>query len=514
MGKKAMVLVAGSAALLMVLAGCSGSSGSDPQAGAAGTGRAVSAQPAAQSGGTGQAGAGAGQAGSGTARAGAFTGQGSGGAGGRRAIVVSVQAITVPSGPLVTDNDTAGSVVAATQSSVATQVAGVVQRVLHKSGDWVKLGEPIIQLDDSSLKLSVQNAQAALDNANINLSVGQQSTSESGPRLQEQLQSAQTSLEAAQKNYDSQKASYDLGGISASTLDNAKSALDTAQANVAAAQLALDQNTAADTQTVAQLKIAVRQAETQLAMAQLNLQNAAIRAPFAGQIAAANVTPGMYVSVNTAAFILVSTDRQVNFTMPPADAPSFKVGDVVQFHVSGKGYPVRITQAPSAPINGVVPMVGVLPSGVTLPYGTVGTVTYKLTIGNGPQIPIAALQSQANVNFVYTIVNGKAVQVPVTIVAETGATAVVQGVNAGDQVVVNPPPGLLPGSTVQAVAVAAGGQQGQQGAQGQQATRSSSTGSGSARTGTQSGQRTGGATSGSGGAGSGSTAGQSTGVLP
>jgi HlyD family secretion protein len=375
--------------------------------------------------------------------------------GGRRFATIPVQAFTVVVSPLVTDNDTAGTVVPVTQSQVAAQVAGVVSAVVRKAGDWVKQGALIVQLEDSALRLAVKNAESALANAKINLTVGQQTVTESNPGLISQLDSAKTAFAAARKNADSQQKLFDLGGISSSQLDSAKSQLQQAQANVQAAQLALDQNQQSDTQSTAQLQLAVDQASTQLEMAQLSLRNAKITAPFAGQIAAINVTPGSYVSLNTSVLTLVSGEKEINFNQPPADAPNFKVGDEVTFTLDGKSYPVKIIQSPSAPINGVVPMVASLPPSVPAPYGAVGTITYRLTLATGPQIPVAALQTRADTTFVYAIVDGKAVEQPITILAEGGTTAVAKGVDAGMQVILNPPPGLLAGSSVQSVVLPA-----------------------------------------------------------
>jgi multidrug resistance efflux pump len=435
-----LLLVTVAAGVLAIAAcskGANSSSGQPPAAGASGSGA--------------QAGTATATPGQAPAAGGA---QGAGGlaAGGRRFATISVQAVVVRAGPLVTDNNTAGTVMPVTQSQVAAQVSGVVLKVLHKAGDYVREGTAVVQLDDSALKLAVQNAQAALDNARINLAIGQQNTTGSTPKLADQLSAAQGSLTSAQKTYDSQKALYDLGGISSSQLDNAKSALDQAQANVEAAKAALDQNASSDTQNIAQLKLAVDQATNQLAIAQLSLKDATIGAPFVGQIAAVNVTPGSFVSSNTSVFVLVSADKQINFTEPPTDAPTFRIGDAVSFNYNGKSYAVKVMQTPSAPINGVVPMVASVPPSLPVAYGTVGTVTYKITIAAGPQIPISALQSRANVNFVDTVVNGKAVEVPITIIAESGTTAVVQGLNDGDQVIINAPPGLLNGSAVQVIA--------------------------------------------------------------
>jgi HlyD family secretion protein len=375
-------------------------------------------------------------------------------AAGRKFAAIPVQAVTVHVGALTAKNQTAGSVVPVTQSSVASQVSGVVARLRHLAGDWVKEGETIVQLDDSQLKLSLQIAQSGLQNAKINYAIGLDNANQSNPKLALQVQSAQSALASAQKTYDSQKALLDIGGISASQLDTASSNLQQAQANLEAARTALDQNQKSDTQTLAQLKLAIDQAQNQVLMAQLNLQNAAIKAPFAGQVAAVNVNPGMYVGLNTPVFILVSADRQITFNVPPSDAPTLAPGSAVSFTYLGKDYAVQVSQAPSAPIGGVVPIVANVPRSISLPFGTVGTVTYTLSLAKGALVQIASLEVNEDQNYVYVIADGKAATRNVTILGESGTTAAVVGVDEGTQVIVNPPPGLLAGAAVHAVAPA------------------------------------------------------------
>jgi multidrug efflux pump subunit AcrA (membrane-fusion protein) len=189
----------------------------------------------------------------------------------------------------------------------------------------------------------------------------------------------------------------------------------------------------------------------QLQIAQLNLQNAAIKAPFAGQIAAVQVNPGTFVSLNTPVFVLVSAEKQISFNVPPSDAATLPVGAPVTFIYLGKSYTIRISQAPAAPLNGVVPLVASIPRSLSLPYGGVGTVTYALNLSRGAIVPIAALQVNEDQNFVFEIAGGKATMKPVTILAESGASAAVTGVADGATVILNPPAGLLAGSTVQPV---------------------------------------------------------------
>jgi hypothetical protein len=129
------------------------------------------------------------------------------------------------------------------------------------------------------------------------------------------------------------------------------------------------------------------------------------------------------------------------------------VGAIVQFNYLGKDYAARISQAPSAPISGVVPMVALIARSAALQYGTVGTVSYSLSLATGALIPIAALQVNEDQNYVYVITNGKVATRPITILSESGTTAAVAGIEEGIQVVLNPPPGLLSGAAVQAVSL-------------------------------------------------------------
>ena len=379
---------------------------------------------------------------------------------GRGLSATPVQLITVSSGPLIAEIQTAGTVTPVTLSPVASQTAGIVSRVLRRAGDWVREGDVVVQLDDSQFKIAVQNAASALESAKINLANGQDLASQSGPKLALQLQAAQSAVASAQKNFDAQEALFKLGGASASQVDSATAQLEQAKANLEEAKTEVDQNQKSDTRTLAQLQLAVDQVANQLAAARLNLKNASIEAPFAGQLAAVNVTPGSFLGQNTPAFVLVSEEREIDFNAPPTDAPALVPGFLLQFTYEGQSYPVRIRQASSAPIGGVVPMVAGVPAASRLPYGAVGTVAYKRTLASGTLVPIAALELVEDKNYVFAIEGGKAKLEPVTIIAESGGTAVVSGVKEGSQLVLNPPPGMLDGTAVQPIGEAKGAEGG------------------------------------------------------
>jgi len=421
-------------AVALVVSGCSKSQ-ADASAAQQGSGKSAQAVQGGQTGPAGLAGL-AGQKGSGN----------------RRAAVIPVQSMIVKSGLLSVDRSTAGIVSPAIQSQVATQVAGIVLKVNHLVGDWVKSNESIVQLDETQLKITLANAEATLENAKINLSIGEDSSKQASPKLAFQVQSAQSAYDSAQKYYDSQKALYDLQGISGSQLDTAASQLSTAQANLEGAKTALDQNNNSGDQSIAQLKLSVKQAQNQLDQARFNLQSASIKAPFAGQIAAMNMQQGMYASLNTPVFTLVSAERHISFNVEPGDTVFLKVHSIVKFINAGKEYSAKISQDPSSPVSGVVPMIATI-DGLNLPFGSVGNIQYRVPLAQGIIIPVSSIETLANQNYVFTIENSRVVAKNVMITAEAGSSAAVDGIADGDIVVVSPPPGLIPGSQVQATMV-------------------------------------------------------------
>jgi multidrug efflux pump subunit AcrA (membrane-fusion protein) len=420
---RSFLALLGAAALALALAGC-------------GHGQSGGSQPSSQPGSR--------QSGAGRPGPGGAPGSASGAA-------IPVMADMVPEGPLTVVSDTAGTVNPVTHSNVAAQLAGTVAKINHLAGDWVKAGETVIQLDDSQLRISAKIARSALDNAKIILSTSEDTTSQANPMLALQVQSDEAALAAAQKNFDSAKALFAVGGATSSQVDSAQSQLQLAQANLATARTNLDQNQKADVQTLAQLRIAVDQADNQLKQAELNLQYAQVKAPFAGQISVVNVNPGEYVGVATSTFVLVSADKEVDFNVPPTDAMHLVVGTRLSFDYGGKSFQIAVRQLPSAPVNGMVPMVASVPLSFPISYGAVGTVGYSLTLARGILIPIASLQTTEDRNYVFVIKEGKAIMQTITIIAESGITAAVSGLEPGSQVTVSPPPGLLNGSVVQVV---------------------------------------------------------------
>ncbi len=427
--------------------------------------------------------------------AGGFSRGGAGGApgggfarGGGTGATVEVQAVTVKTGPLVADRTATGTVAAVMQSNVAAQASGAVKTLLVAAGDEVQAQQPIMQLATDNLELALANAKTSLSNAEINLSTQQTNTEQAVAQLNHQLEAAKSALSAAEANYASAQKVYALGGTSKSSVDSARSQLDQARANVTSAENNASQNQRAQTGSLQQLRLAVSQAQNGVKQADMNLANATIRAPFAGQIAAFNVAPGEYVGPSTAVATVVSAQRQVQMSVPPSDAAAFPSGTRLSFDTGVAQYPITVTQRPGVPVNQGVAVTARFDataqdsaaqhstaqnstaqdaptggasggaSGATggsagsLAIGVVGTVPYRVTLATATLVPISAIQNDGTNTFVFLIEGGKAVQTDLTILAQAGSDAAVSGVPSGATVIDQPPPGLLDGSEVSTAA--------------------------------------------------------------
>jgi HlyD family secretion protein len=163
----------------------------------------------------------------------------------------AVATVVVTQGRIEETIGASGNVAASQQTNLSFNASGTVAQVPAVAGQQVKEGQVLAQLDTSDLELQVQNAQASLDAALLNLQQAQQ------PPTAADLASAQAALDSALANYESVKA-----GPTASDLASARAAVVSAQANYNSVKA----GPTAD--SLAAAKAAVEQAQAALAQAQ------------------------------------------------------------------------------------------------------------------------------------------------------------------------------------------------------------------------------------------------------
>ncbi|WP_407572372.1 efflux RND transporter periplasmic adaptor subunit [Deinococcus altitudinis] len=405
-----------------------------------------------------EAGAGQGAAGqTGAAGAGAGgTAQGGAGQGGTATIgtgssgaIIAVQAAQAKDGVLVTTRTATGTVATTQQTVVSARASGTVSGLPVSVGSTVQSGDTVVSLSSSDLNTAVQSAQNALDTARVSLSTQTNQTSGSRGQLQAAVAASQITLQNARTTLNAQERLYGIGAISQTDLNTARAAVQQAQSGLSSAQNSLDQNSRAGSETLASLKLAVQKAQISLTQAQQAAAEARVTAPFAGQVTAISVTGGQFLNAGTAAFTLTSSSRQVNFSVPPSQSGSIKVGQLLTYAVGQQKYSLKVTENAGAPVNGNVQVVARFVDAAKVPLlGAVGSVSYPYTVASGVVVPSTALQLDGENTSVFTVQSGKAKQVPVTVLGQANSQAAVSGIDSGEQVIAQPPSGLLDGASV------------------------------------------------------------------
>jgi len=160
--------------------------------------------------------------------------------------------------------DASGYVVARRSATVASKTIGRVVEVMIEEGQRVEPGQVIAKLDDSNAKAALDQARAQLHQAEANLAA------------------AKIALEDARPIFARNEQQMEKGVISAQTFDSAKATYNAAQADY-------------DVRTRG-----VAVARATLAVAERNLDDTVVRAPFGGVITVKAAQAGEIVSPQSA----------------------------------------------------------------------------------------------------------------------------------------------------------------------------------------------------------------------
>lgn len=198
--------------------------------------------------------------------------------------------------------------VQAAQTVVSTNIAGRVSEIDVHDNQLVRKGSVLFRLDDAPFRIAVQEAQARLAGARLEVEALQATYRQ----RQAELKGAQDTLAYEQREYDRQNGLL-ASGISSQVqvnqlrhaLDNARQALGAALAELAAAAA----NLGGDAGISIEEHPAVLQAKAALDRAQLNLSYTVIHAPEDGIVAKVEqLQVGNYIEASTPQFALISTE--------------------------------------------------------------------------------------------------------------------------------------------------------------------------------------------------------------
>ena len=335
--------------------------------------------------------------------------------------------------------DASGYVTARLQATVSAKITGKVTEVLIEEGMKVREGAVLARLDDTEARAALALAEAQLAAA------------------RSQLAEIQAQLEQAERDYVRQQGLYDRQLVSPQSLDAALAQRDMLRARLAAAR--------------EQVKVA----QESVRVAQVQLDNCVIRAPFSGVVVAKSAQPGEMISpisagggfTRTGIGTIVDMDSleiqvdvnesYINRVQPgqPVEAtlnayPDWKIpGEVIAIIPTAdrSKATVKVRIAIKSRDPRIVPDMGV----------RVGFLESK-TPGAAPVVPAAgvlvpaeAVQPEGSeAGSVFVVTAGATVERRrVTLGPDVaGQKRVLTGLQAGERVVVAPPPKLENGQRV------------------------------------------------------------------
>jgi HlyD family secretion protein len=304
-----------------------------------------------------------------------------------------------------------GTVQPESSVNVSPKTSGVLKRLLVKEGDFVKPGQIVAYMDNSNLQGQLLQSRGNVAAAQANLSkVIAGNRSQDIAQAQSQVDEANASLQkliagnrsqdiaGAQANLNKVQATYrqaaeDLqrnqklrsqGAISQQALSLARSTHDSAQAQVEQAQQALNLLKAGSRsediaqaksilnqrqqalnllqagsrpEDIAQARAQVMAAQGAVAIAQRNIDDTTIRAPFAGIIARKYADPGAFVTPTTAgsavtsatssSILALASTNEIVAQVAEASISQIRVGQVAVIKVdayTGKTFEGKVTQ--------------------------------------------------------------------------------------------------------------------------------------------------------------------------
>jgi RND family efflux transporter MFP subunit len=179
-----------------------------------------------------------------------------------------------------------GPLKAVNSAIIKARVAGELQGLTVREGDFVKAGDVIARVDSTEFKARVRQAQ-------------------------QQAEAAKAQVDIAKRSFDNNRSLVDQGFISKTALDSSIATLSSAEASYRAAMAGAD-------------------------VASKALDDTVLRAPISGQIAQRLAQPGERVAIDARIVEIVDLSRlELEASLSANDSLDVKVGLTAQLRVEG-----------------------------------------------------------------------------------------------------------------------------------------------------------------------------------
>ncbi|WP_088227559.1 efflux RND transporter periplasmic adaptor subunit [Desulfosporosinus sp. FKB] len=317
-----------------------------------------------------------------------------------------------------------------------------ITKIYVTKGQHVKKGDPLVDLDKTDLNYAMQAAQSQMDAA-----AAQYNKAVNGAQ-QEDINKAEIAVKNAQDNYNYYKDLYDKNvtlynnsAISKQTLDGSKLQLDSSEAALNSAQ-----------QSLQQLQAGTRDEDKEALLAQLNtatadynskmnlVQDASMVSDMDGYVVDVLCKEGELQPAGNPVVLMRSDDQVITVGLSDKDVKKIKVGTKAEVNIDNKTV--------NGEINNIVQMAdqqsGTFSTEIKLLNPIDNDQFYigesvKVYIDAGEQtsilIPISSILNDGE-DYVYVVENGRAVRKNITLGEAQEDKVSVEGLKAGDQLVI------------------------------------------------------------------------------
>jgi len=308
-----------------------------------------------------------------------------------------------------------GSLAPLSSATIKSKVSGVVELTTVQEGMSVAAGQVLARIDQADLRARLQQQQAALDEAQARLALASKNENNSQTLLKQRF-------------------------ISQTAYDATQNSVDLARANV-------------------------KSAAAMVEIARIALNDGVIRAPISGVISKRHVQAGEKLAPDMPVFSIVNlSELTLEAQVPATEIPRVKIGQAVSFKVDGfqgrdfSGKVTRINPATEAGSRAMLVYIAVQNQDSALRAGMFAKgsiVTDHAELA--PIIPLTALRGTSSAPLVYKIEAGKVIAQAVKLGLrneDEGLVAVLDGLQAGAQVIVAKLDAVKPGTQVKLPAAA------------------------------------------------------------
>ena len=260
-----------------------------------------------------------------------------------------------------------GSLKAVNSAVIKARVAGELQDLSLREGDFVKAGQVIARVDAGEYQSRVRQAQ-------------------------EQAESARAQVNMAQRQYDNNKALVDQGFISKTALDTSSASLNAAQSTYQAA--------------LAGAEVAAKA-----------VQDTVLKSPIAGQVSQRLAQPGERVGIDAKIVEVVDLSRlELEASLGAQEAMDVRVGQSAKLQIEGSRQSinakvVRVNPSAQAGSRNVLVYLGLDNAGTALPLrqGLFAQGTLGMAHASVLSVPLGSVRTDKPQPYVQAIENGQVV---------------------------------------------------------------------------------------------------------